>query len=107
MVPFELICCLPQIEYPSTLEAYQSLSLPRLPFLKPLYHVHRPSAARRALSTAFVLVECRQSRYHADNTSILVHDNDGGSPEARLVALKGIKVHQLIVADTLRQDWRR
>jgi hypothetical protein len=54
-----------------------------------------------------VLVERRPSRYHADNTSILVHDNDGGSPEARLVIPKGIKVYQLIIADALRQDWRR
>jgi hypothetical protein len=61
-------------------------------------------ATRGALAAGLVVVELAQTRDSADDVGGLVHDDDGGRAETGLRVLKGVKVHELVVADVLGED---
>lgn len=65
----------------------------------------RAAPAGCALTARFVLVEVGQPSNGVDDVCGLVHDYDGCCPQARLRLLEGVKVHEHIVADVLRQAW--
>jgi hypothetical protein len=61
--------------------------------------------AGSALATGLVLVKVRQARNGLDDVCGLVHDDDCCRAQAGLGLLEGVKIHQHIVADLLRQAW--
>eukprot|EP00850_Spirogloea_muscicola_P024277 SM000555S17871 [mRNA] locus=s555:433:3088:- [translate_table: standard] len=72
--------------------------------LQDLPHPGRALTAGRALAAALVLVKVGQARDRVHHVGALVHDDDGGSAQARLHGLEGVKVHEHVVADGLGQQ---
>jgi hypothetical protein len=59
------------------------------------------------LTARFVVVEFGETGDGTDNIGGLVHDNNSGGSETRLVVLEAIEIHDLVIADVLRKDWSR
>jgi len=89
------------------LQEHVDLALARLAALQALHDLRGPLAALAAggaLSAALVLVELGQAGDGAHDVGGLVHDDDGGRAETRLGVFERVKVHDLVVADVLRED---
>jgi len=84
-----------------------NLTLTGLTILESLHHLLRPLAtlsAGCALAATLVAVEVTETADGSDNIGALVHDDNSGRSETRLAVLKGIKVHQLVIADRLGKN---
>ncbi|GMT31566.1 hypothetical protein PFISCL1PPCAC_22863, partial [Pristionchus fissidentatus] len=87
-----------------------NLLLLRLAVHEPPHHLVQPVAAlatRRALSTALVLVEERETGDALHDVGLLVHHNHGGSSESGLGGDERVKVHQHVVAHALGHERNR
>src|ERR1700722_659344 len=73
------------------------LALLRAPVRHAVEHAPHPAhalAARRALAAAFMLVKIGNARHRLHDIVGLVHDDDGGRAERRLLVAAAVEIHQ-------------